>query len=918
LLAIAVAVNRLVRTQGSLQSQVRRLSSFSSVSRALRASLELNELLDTIYLQVAHLLDIDNFYVVLLDADANQLHFPFVMREGRREARPWHERGNTFIEWVIDERQSLLVSDNVAAVAERMGLNPPESGLRSWMGVPLLASDRTVGCMAAYTVGSSERTFGEEDLELFGNVAVQSGVAVENALLYQDAQQHARQLATLNEISTMINASLDPDQVLNVVSSSIIQVADCDKAAMYLLEDGDQTLRLAHSEGFGKSHRTLSQTLSVPLTNEERDAVMLTGEVIAVPDIRSSEEVSPGLVALAETQKFRAYANFPLRAHGRPIGLLAVYYDTTHQFQDAELELLQTFANQAALAVANARQYAVTDRALSRRVDQIMVLADINRRMSATLDLDRIFHLVVDAAMEACAALAGMLIVADEVDGSLRIGSWRGYPKDVIQRLERSGKPVSQGIAHRVLKSGETAMVGDVGLDPDFVNMGVNTLSLLSVPVLLEDKVIGVITLESDQEDAFTNEDVAFVSQLSNQAGIAIKNAQLYRRLGEANDRLHAILDAGTDGLLMLDTKCRIVMTNTSMESFWDFARADFKEPTVDEFVADPLSALGEGLGYAEGELSRLITRAVRDPEMPEQHDLYITSGSSQRFVERSASPVRDEMGKSIGMLFVFRDVTEQKELEEARENLANMIVHDLRNPLTAVLASLALVSNAVVGDDETGVAGQAIEVSSRAVRKLLVMVNNLLDLGRLETGEFSPEQKPASLKTVIENALGETLPLAMEMEVMISLDSEGLDDLPEVNIDSDMVERVVLNLLDNALKFTPPGGEVEVRTELVEGGSGDKDGVASEPMVRVEIIDSGPGVPDDYKTRIFDRFTQVHGQKGRRRGTGLGLAFCRLAVDTHGGRIWVEDAEGEKGSVFAFTLPVYTGKVLKDRLSTD
>jgi signal transduction histidine kinase len=354
------------------------------------------------------------------------------------------------------------------------------------------------------------------------------------------------------------------------------------------------------------------------------------------------------------------------------------------------------------------------------------------------------------------------------------------------------------------------------------------------------------------------------------------------------------------------------------MESFWDFARADFKEPTVDEFVADPLSALGEGLGYAEGELNRLITRAIRDPEMPEQHDLYITSGPSQRFVERSASPVQDEMGKTIGMLFVFRDVTEQKELEEARENLANMIVHDLRNPLTAVLASLALVSNAVVGDDETGVAGQAIEVSGRAVRKLLVMVNNLLDLGRLETGEFSPEQKPASLKGVIENAVGETLPLAMEMEVMISLDSEGLDKLPEVNIDSDMIERVVLNLLDNALKFTPPGGNVKVRTELEESESDEEDGAVAEPAVRVEIIDSGPGVPDDYKTRIFDRFTQVHGQKSRRRGTGLGLAFCRLAVDTHGGRIWVEDAEGEKGSVFAFTLPVYTGKALKDKVSTD
>jgi signal transduction histidine kinase len=312
-------------------------------------------------------------------------------------------------------------------------------------------------------------------------------------------------------------------------------------------------------------------------------------------------------------------------------------------------------------------------------------------------------------------------------------------------------------------------------------------------------------------------------------------------------------------------------------------------------------------LGYAEGDLKALVARAVRSPDMPEEKDLYVVEEPTPRFVERTVRPVSDEFNNTIGLLLVFRDVTEQRELEEARENLANMIVHDLRNPLTAVLASLALVNSTVVERDETGVAKQATDVSARAVRKLLVMVNNLLDLGRLEAGEIVPEQKPTAVSEFVQNAVGEMLPLAMEMEVTMTVDSAGLDALPRVSVDPDMIERVALNLLDNALKFSPPGSGVTLKAELLDEDEEDED---EEPrMVQVAVIDSGPGIPEEDRTRIFERYQQVRGQQGRRRGTGLGLAFCRMAVEAHGGRIWIEDAP-EGGSAFKFTLPVVDDSV--------
>jgi signal transduction histidine kinase len=354
----------------------------------------------------------------------------------------------------------------------------------------------------------------------------------------------------------------------------------------------------------------------------------------------------------------------------------------------------------------------------------------------------------------------------------------------------------------------------------------------------------------------------------------------------------------------MIDEKSRIVMTNTRMGDFWDFARQDFSPRSPDQLVADPLTALGEGLGYREGELSTLLGRSIRNPNAKPRTDLYVTRpgvGQRQRFVERTVMPVRDDQGNFIGLLLLFRDVTEQKELEEARESLTSMIVHDLRSPLQAVMGGMRVISDRVEQKDP--VVEQATEVSGRAIKKLLNLVNNLLDLSRLESGEIMVDKNITSVCALLEDAAQELMPLAREMDAIIRV--ECPEDLPDGEIDRDMIERVVLNLLDNALKYAPPGSVVTVNTRQTNeqdprGGN----------MIRVAVVDNGPGIPDDFKDRIFDRFTQIPGQKGRRRSAGLGLAFCRIAVEAHGGQIWVEDNAGG-GSVFAFTLPRWDAKPL-------
>src|SRR5262249_879611 len=182
-------------------------------------------------------------------------------------------------------------------------------------------------------------------------------------------------------------------------------------------------------------------------------------------------------------------------------------------------------------------------------------------------------------------------------------------------------------------------------------------------------------------------------------------------------------------------------------------------------------------------------------------------------------------------------------------------------------------------------------DVSQRALRKLLHLVDSLLDIAKMESGNISLETETVDLCTLAENVRQELGPLAEELDIKIGVKVDSAAQF--YMIDPDKVERVLLNLVDNALKFTPVGGLVEIRAKAENGR-----------RARVEVTDNGPGVPDDYKIRIFDRFQQADQTGAHRRGTGLGLTFCKLTVEAHGGTIWIEDNPGG-GSVFAFTLPL-------------
>jgi signal transduction histidine kinase len=235
------------------------------------------------------------------------------------------------------------------------------------------------------------------------------------------------------------------------------------------------------------------------------------------------------------------------------------------------------------------------------------------------------------------------------------------------------------------------------------------------------------------------------------------------------------------------------------------------------------------------------------------------------------------------------RHVQQLAEMERLRQETTDLIVHDLRSPLNCIEASLQLLQM-VLPEDVLASCAKIIDLALGSCKDVLDLVDSLLEVARMESDELVLDLQPTSLLPLITDTVNRLRLLAEQYHITLELDAPA--ELPLIQGNAAKLERVLDNLLDNALKYAPKGGLITVAVRPVNG------------QVEVRVTDTGPGIPPEYQERIFDRFTRVPGSEGRRRGLGWGLAFCRSVIEAHGGRIWLESKVGQ-GSTFAFTIPV-------------
>jgi signal transduction histidine kinase len=230
-------------------------------------------------------------------------------------------------------------------------------------------------------------------------------------------------------------------------------------------------------------------------------------------------------------------------------------------------------------------------------------------------------------------------------------------------------------------------------------------------------------------------------------------------------------------------------------------------------------------------------------------------------------------------------------ELERLRQETTDLIVHDIRSPLNCIEASLELLQM-ILPEDVLASCAKIIDLALGSCKDVLNLVDSLLEVARMKSDELVLDLQSISLMPLITETVNRLRLLAEQYKITLELDAPA--ELPTIQGDGNKLERVLDNLLDNALKYTPEGGVITLAVRPANA------------QVEVRVTDTGPGIPPEYRERIFERFTRVPGYEGRRRGLGWGLAFCRSVIEAHGGRIWLESEIGQ-GSTFAFTIPVET-----------
>jgi NtrC-family two-component system sensor histidine kinase KinB len=603
---------------------------------------------------------------------------------------------------------------------------------------------------------------------------------------------------------------------------------------------------------------------------------------------------------MLRSRDFRSALLVPLVAQDHTIGVLVLgTTEQTRHFSGDEVALVRMLASQLAAAVAAFR---VHDEA-QRRNQELSTLNEIASTITSTLDTSEVYRLVVQRLNTYFNVEAGSLLLLDEKTGDLHfVMTIEGGEA----KLAGVTVPMGQGVVGAVAQSRQWEIVPDAESDPRFYrkvseDLGFVTRSILCVPMIAKGRVIGVIELLNKLNGSFAADEAERLMRMAAFIGVAIENARLFQQVADGRDRLAAILNSTADGILMTDMHGIVLTANPMAAQLFASSERELAGQSLEDLLRQlhgrAREVVSRPWGNGEG--------AAGEGDAPVHVSEIELGGAQHRFIRHLSMPVRDENGEVYGQLAVLRDTTQEKELEQLRDDWTSMLVHDLRAPLTSIMNGVMMVKRGVggpVNDSQV----ELLQIAYQGSQAMLELVNNLLDISKMEQGRLHLDLEPVAPYAIIDQALGRLQVSARSQQV--PLDQRMAINLPLIEADAEKIVRVLQNLLDNAIKFSPSGGHVTVGAHFFAPGHAPPADVPLHPPLPEGewlifwVQDQGMGIPRDYHERIFEKFGQVRGRKVR--GTGLGLTFCKLAVEAHGGRIWLESDEGA-GSVFAFALPL-------------
>ncbi len=752
-----------------------------------------------------------------------------------------------------------------------------------------------------------------EVLELF---VAQVALAVENNQLVESLRLQLNTLTLFNELSRSITTKLDLPLVLNTVVQSVTNLLDFDYATIFLLDRDSRRLIPEASSGYDVE---LLGNLTFASDEGLAGVVTVTGMPLVIEDTSTDVRYIPGPIAVGSS------VMVPLSVEGRTVGVLTADRKAVGTFEPKEVATFSALADQVSVAVENARLFEEVkhlsedlERRVERRTmelaaamdslrverDRTELLYRIASELVASLDVDRVLHKAISLLLDAVQAQRGVILLVDSNTGHLYCRASIGNGETLPPGGVRSRFSRKEGLIGWVLRQQQAVLIDDVRLDERWTPTENDaTRAMLAVPVPgASGEVIGAIFLHSDTAGAFEERDRRLVEAAAVQLGNALNNAELYRLIREQAERLgtmlrtqqieaaknQAILEGIADGVLVADSQNRVILFNAAAEKILGIPRLNALGRILDEML---------GLyGASAQDWLQQVARWHESPDSYHSGDFLADRLEiEQRVVSVHLSPVISSSNEFLGTVSVFRDVTVEVEADRAKNEFVSMVSHELRTPMTSVkgYADLLLMGTAGgLNEMQT----HFLQIIKSNADRLGTLVNDLLDLSRIETGKVVLDLKPIDVGQLIEQVVATVMPKAREKDIVVRSVVPAV--LPKAYGDADRVTQILTNLAANAYKYTPSGGEVAIHAYI------------KDELYHVAVVDNGIGISKEDQQRIFDRFFRVDDPLVHEEsGTGLGLAITVSLIRMQGGDIFVESESGE-GSIFTFTLPLAPGEV--------
>lgn len=365
------------------------------------------------------------------------------------------------------------------------------------------------------------------------------------------------------------------------------------------------------------------------------------------------------------------------------------------------------------------------------------------------------------------------------------------------------------------------------------------------------------------------------------------------KRTKDEKQRVDNIIHNLAEGMVVVDSQGKIILVNPAAEVLLGITKDDIGKP-IREVVKDE-------------HLLTLTKTIPADKDAAVEKDIELISAdeTTKKILRTSQAVVEDPNGNTIGMVTMLNDITKQRELEKMKENFLSGISHELRTPLVAIEKSVSLILSKATGELSEP-QSQFLSIAERNLKRLTLLINDLLDLSKLEANRMELKREQTSLDNIITDAIESLTNLANTKSIKFEKNLQ--ENLPSVSADPNKLIQVLNNLMGNAIKFTPKEGKITLEASLAEEG-----------FVRVCVKDTGPGIPNkEDLVKIFDKFYQTKEKPSTDiKGTGIGLPIVRELVTLHGGRVWAESEPGQ-GARFIFTLPIKPPQPAQESAETE